>query len=300
MVKSIIPEMESSVKKKNVQSTTWKTGSGAEGMAFLCNTLCHISAENAGEELIRETFGLCSKLEQELSCFSDDGDIQRLNVCNGDCKVSDITAELLRMAQWCNYLSGGAFDVTAHKGKQSVKSPFDIAGLIIRKRPEVKFDLGGIAKGFIADAAAKQLRENGVQSALLDFGGNIVVIGNSSKQRPWCVGIRSPYGGHDSFFATVDVSDCSVVTSAEYERGKHILDPRTGAPAETNVLSATVISKNSAFADAMSTAFFIGGEALIKSATKLSDRGFESVIVEKTGRVFFTSGLKDVIEFRKN
>ena len=279
---------------------TKTTETGAEGAAILCDTLCRISIfGNKSTELIENTFRLCRALEKDLSKFSGDGDIQRLNASAAGCGVSQQTAELLKLALSCRDISGGAFDVTARQGHVSNSGDLSVEGCTVIKRPGVRVDLGGIAKGYITDAAAGNLRNTGIAHAMLDFGGNVVVVGGSPSGRPWNVGLRDPRGGPDSFFAVVAVTDASVVTSAEYERGKHIIDPGTGKPADAGCVSATVIARSSAFADALATALFVGGENLLKKMENRpgAESSFEAVIVKKSGHVFFTSGLEKRISF---
>ena len=274
------------------------TETGAEGAAILCDTLCRISVfGNDSTELLGSTFRLCRGLEKDLSKFSANGDIQRLNASVTGCEVSPQTVELLGLALRCGEISDGAFDVTAGQGRVSTVGDFYVEGCVVTKKADVQIDLGGIAKGYIADAAAKYLRDAGVEHAILDFGGNVLVIGESPSGRPWNVGLRDPQGGKNSYFAVVAVSDMSVVTSAEYERGKHIIDPRTGEPAETDCVSATVIARSSAFADAMATALFVGGESLLQTAAERVENQFEAVIAKKSGHVFYTSGLEGNIRF---
>lgn len=279
-------------------AVTRLTETGAEGAAFLCDTLCRLTVFGSGNiQAIETAFAACAELEREMSCYSDDGDVKRLNLSDCGAAVSAQTAELLSLALECCALSGGRFDVTVRSGYISREGSFAVDGTYISKRPDVSFDLGGIAKGYIADVAADILRANGIDSAIADFGGNVVLIGDSPTARPWNVGIRAPGGGNDSYFAVVEAaSNTSVVTSAEYERGRHIIDPRTGGPADTDCVSATVIARSSAFADAMATALFIGGETL---ALSLLERGaaLEAVIAKKTGRVFYTPGLEGRIRF---
>lgn len=279
-------------------AVTRLTETGAEGTAFLCDTLCRMTVFGSGNiQAIEMAFAACAKLERELSCYSTDGDIKRLNQSDHGTAVSEKTAELLRLALECCALSDGCFDITAHSGYISREVSFSVDGTDVSKLSGVSFDLGGIAKGYIADAAADVLREHGVNSAIVDFGGNIVLLGDSPAGRPWNVGIREPAGGNNSYFAVVEAeANTSVVTSAEYERGRHIINPRTGRAADTDCISATAIARSSAFADAMATALFIGGETL---AAAMLERGaeFDAVIAKKSGRVFYTPGLEGRIRF---
>lgn len=134
---------------------------------------------------------------------------------------------------------------------------------IVFPRAGMGIDLGAVGKGFAADVVCAKLRETGVSEAVLNFGGNVSVLGNKNGDG-YQIGIRNPDGG---VFGKVAVSDLSVVTSGGYERffeyhGKkyhHILDPRTGYPSESDLLSATVVASDSMLADMVSTAFFVCG-----------------------------------------
>ena len=126
-------------------------------------------------------------------------------------------------------------------------------------------DLGAVAKGFAAEAAAKRLRALGFDNVLLNLGGNICAVGDKAGQ-PWTLGIQSPAG--DGYAARVPLSSGSLVTSGSYQRyftvdGRdyhHIIDPRTNYPAE-GFASVTVMAADSTLADALSTALFSMTEA---------------------------------------
>lgn len=146
-------------------------------------------------------------------------------------------------------------------------------------------DLGGVGKGFAAKLAVQRLLSAGVEEAVVNLGGNISVIGDKDGVG-YKIGIRDPYSS--GLVGNVKVSDTSVVTSGSYERnfvynGKtyhHIIDPKTGRPAESGLVSATVICSNPVAADALSTAFFAVGK---NGADELFDRcssfGLEGVIL---------------------
>ena len=135
--------------------------------------------------------------------------------------------------------------------------------------PEMNVDLGGIAKGYIADRVADFLRANGVRRALLNFGGNVVTVGSKGDGSQWNMGLQSPWGEHGKdIWATMEVPpDSTAVTSAAYERhfevdGRryhHILDPRTGLPCETDVEAVTLVGRDSMLCDALATAAFVMG-----------------------------------------
>ena len=171
--------------------------------------------------------------------------------------------------------------------------------------PETEINLGGIAKGYIADKVAEYLESHGVVSAIVDLGGNIVALGGKSAQlvisgdeTEFRVGIKNPNAEDGSLLGIVPCKDRTVVTSGTYERYfekdgvkyHHILDVKTGYPVDRSVLSVTVIAArgSSADCDGLSTACLaLGvekGMALVKSLD-----GFEAIFVDTDGNVTATS-----------
>ncbi len=133
------------------------------------------------------------------------------------------------------------------------------------KKEGMAVDLGGIAKGYASSLVMDLFREHGIKSALINLGGNVVTLGSKTDGTPFRVGIRDPEGG---YFDVVCVSDMAVVTSGGYERyvtgedGKvyhHIIDPLTGRPAESGLISATAVCTDPTLADVLSTSLFIMG-----------------------------------------
>ena len=168
---------------------------------------------------------------------------------------------------------------------------------------EALIDLGGIAKGYIADRLKDKLISEGVHSAVINLGGNVLLLGSKPDGSPFRVGIRDPGDPSGNKVTTaVTVSDMSVVTSGVYERCfeeggvryHHILDPATGYPADTDVSSVTVITADSASGDALSTACLVmgheKGQALIES---LPDT--EAMFILMSGDTVKTAGFPDQI-----
>lgn len=137
----------------------------------------------------------------------------------------------------------------------------------VRIGSDQSIDLGAMAKGYIGTRLAEKLRKKGLIRGILDLGGNVVVVGERAPGIPWHVGIQQPDQTRGGYFAVVSAHDESIITSGAYERyfeedGKrysHIIDPKTGRPAVTDISSVTVVSKNGGRADALCTAFFVMG-----------------------------------------
>ena len=161
-------------------------------------------------------------------------------------------------------------------------------------------DLGGIAKGYAADEAVRILQEYGVKKALINLGGNLYALGTNPNNQPWRIGIQDPEDDRNQFIAVVEAEDQTLVTSGAYERFlerdgmtyHHILDPETGYPAASDLLSVTIVTSNSIDADALSTSIYIlGREAGLALVESLPD--IEAVIIDRDYRVYLTAGLSD-------
>jgi thiamine biosynthesis lipoprotein len=135
------------------------------------------------------------------------------------------------------------------------------------KHEGMSLDLGGIAKGYAADEAVKILKAAGIKRAVIDLGGNIYAHGSKGKNQKWLIGIQNPQSPRGEYLTIEEAADTSLVTSGVYERFfeengvryHHILDTKTGYPAATGLLSVTIITANSADADALSTSVFALG-----------------------------------------
>ncbi len=167
------------------------------------------------------------------------------------------------------------------------------------KRPGMALDLGGIAKGHGADAAAAVLRSKGVKSAFLNLGGNVYVVGTKPDGSSWRIGIQDPDGVRGSHIAVLEVKDTSIVTSGPYERYfvedgtryHHILDPVTGFPADSGLTSVTIVSPSSLTADALSTGVFILGREKGLALLEALD-GVDGLLITDDHQVYTTSGLR--------
>ena len=158
---------------------------------------------------------------------------------------------------------------------------------------------GALGKGETGDRITDILKKNGVTSALIDLGGNIQTVGSKTDGSDWRIALKSPFDNDN--IAKLQVSDCCVITSGGYERyfvgddGRiywHILDPTTGCPAQSGLLSATVVGESGRMCDALSTSLFVMGEERAKELWR-SMGGFEMVLVTEDGRLIITEGLRD-------
>lgn len=182
------------------------------------------------------------------------------------------------------------------------------ASEIFLEEKGMEMDLGGIAKGYAADKAVLAIKSYGIQSALVAIAGDIRGFGVNTSGQPWRVGIQNPRPEPGSekpwedIFASIQLKDSAISTSGDYQRffirdGKryhHILDPETGFPAESDLISATVIAPEGYMADGLSTAVFILGAE--KGIELLESKGLGGVLVNAEKKMYLTNNLRDKID----
>ena len=166
----------------------------------------------------------------------------------------------------------------------------------------MRIDLGALAKGYIADKLKEFLVEQGVQSGIIDLGGNILTIGeNPTFHRPWRIGIQNPALDRGEHVAVIEVSDASVVTSGIYERqlvvdGKtyhHIFDRTTGYPMETELASITIVAEKSVDCEIWTTRLF--GQNPYDIIEEIEQQpGLEAFVITKNQKMMYTSGIQFV------
>lgn len=258
--------------------------------------------DSKDEELIDTCFDYCKNFENLVSRTIPTSDISRINTAAGSpMTVSDTTIELLKQGiEFCE-LTDGAFDITIaplvelwdiKNNPGNVPSEVDITDslshvnykdIVIDENtvrltdPKAAIDLGGIAKGYMADQLKDYLLSEDVTSAIINLGGNVLTIGEKPDGTSFNIGIQKPFDKQNATITSVSVKDSSVVTSGSYERYfkvndtiyHHILNTETGYPCDNGLLSVTILSEKSIDGDALSTACFaLGleeGQTLIKS-----------------------------------
>lgn len=276
------------------------------------------------EALLSEAIGLCAEYEKLLSRTVEGSDIWNINHSKGQpVTVSASTAEVLELALDICEKSGGVLDITIapavdlwdfKSGEAALPKDEDIAaamervdytqvvldGNTVTVPDGMAIDLGAVAKGYIADRVAEFLADNGVESAALNFGGNVIAMGSKPNGSGWNIGIQDPNEATGDSIAVLEVYDCSVVTSGVYQRGfdlggvryHHILDTATGWPVQNGVDSVTIISDGSAMGDALSTACFAMGRDGLTFAESM---GAEAVMVYSDGSMEFTQGAERLL-----
>ena len=282
---------------------------------FLLDTVINITTNKEDSERINEAFTLLREYENVFSRTKPESKLSLLN--NGQGELTEDIEKVLSFSLEMSRFTDGAFDVTVAplvdlwnvKERNTPptaeeieiarsKTGYEDVTLSPFSSGDKTIDTGAVAKGYIADKVAESFKDKGVESAVIDLGGNVVLIGE------YKVGIRSPFNPNE-IFATITVKDKSAVTSGAYQRyfeyeGKryhHIIDPRTGYPSESGVASVTVISPSSMQADALSTSIFILGKDSISLCDNFPDT--DALIIMENGEVITTENFEEKYELKK-
>jgi len=304
---------------------------------FAMDTVMKLTAcGEGGEEAVIAATSAIQKLDRALDRTDPNSEVSAINAEAGTAvAVSNQVLSLVRAALEYGSATGGAFDITVApvmdawgftSEEKQVPSqetlhqllPLVDSGLLSAGGGTVTLaegqamDLGGIAKGYASDCAEEALRQAGVADGVIWLGGNVYVQGSSPDGDPWQIGIQDPLG--DDSFALLQLTDAYAITSGGYQRyfeqdGKtyhHIIDPATGYPADSGLISVTVVADangpdrspdgyclpgSGTMCDAFSTALFVMGEALAIDFWRNGGYAFDMVLVTDDGRVLVTGGL---------
>lgn len=269
--------------------------------------------DSQDRELLTECMNLCDKYEKIFSRTASDSELYQLNHreltpvagTEDTFQVSDPLAELIRKGLYYSELSEGAFDIaiepltslwdfTAEDPQvpedrliQEALTKCDYHNVsvndnneVILKTEDTAIELGAIAKGYIADRLKDYLISQGVKSAIINLGGNVLCIGGKPDDSSFKIGIQKPFADRSETIAVMDIKDKSVVSSGVYERCfeqdgtlyHHLLNPRTGYPYDNGLIAVTIISDESVDGDALSTTCFaLGLEDGMKLAESLDN-----------------------------
>lgn len=179
--------------------------------------------------------------------------------------------------------------------EESGEITFDMEGMQI--------DLGGIAKGYTSARIMDIYKEYGIKSGLVSLGGNVQLLGTKTDGSLWRVAIQSP-GDDSDYIGVLSASDVAVITSGGYERyfeqdGKtyhHIIDPRTGYPSDSGLLSVTIVSDDGTLADGLSTSLFIMGKDQAAEYWRAHSDEFDYILMDENNEIYITEGIADSFE----
>lgn len=307
-------------------------GGFRSGITYAMNTV--IEQKWYGESADTVYTGMETKIreiESVLSMHLSQSEIAAINENAGvqPVEVSQRTFDLLQRAKELSEQSDGAFDITiapvvelwgitsdhphvpTDEELAQAMALMGLEDLVLDEeactayltRAGMAIDLGGIAKGWTADQLREYARELGAERGYVSLGGNLMIIGERPDGDPFKFGLRDPQGDASTYLGTVTLEDgCTMATTGGYERYfeedgiryHHVLDPRTGYPADSDLLSVAVISKDGTLADYLSTTLFVQGLEAAKAAAGSED--YALVMVDQENNVWISGSLRGNFE----
>lgn len=299
------------------------------GMGTVVSQTFYSSDKDAAKKAVTETTNIINKLDTARLSWREEGsDVWNLNK-EHSAYVDTSTFNCLDECFDVSSKSGGVFDVTIGRlstlwniGTEDARVPTDeeidealptinykrIAlipddkgSYLVEIGEDQMLDLGAVGKGLACDRIRLYLETTPVKGAIVSVGGSILAYGKNPvyKDGTWNIGIRDPFRNENDIMGILNYGPCCVSTSGDYEKvleadGKkyhHILDPRTGYPAVSNITSVTVVADSGLISDALSTACFILGYS-DESLNLLKEFNAEAIFIDQEGRVHLTSGLE--------
>lgn len=303
------------------------------------NTVSEITLYNIKEsdskEILKKCGDILLNIDNTMSKTREYSDVSKINEKAGEeyVKISDDTFEVIQKAIYFSNISDGVFDISIGPvidlwgiGTDNARVPsndeiqeklalVNYKDISLNKEDKsvklnkkgMEIDLGGIAKGYAADKLVEYLKSQNVDSAIINLGGNVFILGEKTKDTPFKVGIQDPTSEDGTSIANIAVSNQSVVTSGIYERYlkqdgviyHHMIDPSTGYPFENNLSSVTIISSSSIVGDGLSTTTFgLGLEKGMKLIESLDDT--DAIFITKDKKIYTTSNLKGKLNLKND
>ena len=278
------------------------------------------------EDVLLKAKNRVYELHNKLSAFDENSEVSQINKSAGVCpvKVSDDTLRLIERSVSYSKQTNGMFDITIHTlsmlwkkciaekalpSKEQVEKRLYLTNyrdiLIDRKNKTVMLrlknqaiDLGGVAKGYAADEVRRIFLEENIDEAIINLGGTVITIGETRK-----IGIQNPYEKTGTAFGSLGLHNKAVVSSGLYEQGftlngktyHHIINPKTGYPAGSDLAGVTLIGDSAEELDALSTTALMSG--MNSAAGFLGICGIEAVFITKGKKVYTTNGLAGQLGF---
>lgn len=305
--------------------------SSANKQVFAMDTVMNLAAYgDSCEDVLKEAEIELYRLDALLSKTAESSLVSEINAAGEPVAVTEEVKELLNAAKEYSQTTGGAFDITIAPVVsawgftedvyrvpeqaelelllQSVGSEqIEIDGDSVMLGSGAQIDLGGIAKGYASDRVAELFKQYGVERGWISLGGNVMAAGTRPDGEPWKVGIQHPeYPNEEKFVGYVFLEDAYAVTSGGYQRVfeengdfyHHIIDPATGYPADSGLVSVTIVAGsdtkgNGTMCDALSTALFVMGEEKALEFWRSSGYEFDVVLVTEDDRVVVTDGIAE-------
>lgn len=314
--------------KNNTDNTAKSTSVNTEASRdiFAMDTYMTVTAygEHA-EEAVDEAEKEIERLDALLSTGDENSEIAKLNESKSEV-LSEDGGYLVERALKLYQETDGAFDIAIYPVMEAWGFPtqdFRVPGADELKEllkytdaskisynedtreisfgeSNMKIDLGGIAKGYTSARIMDIFKENGIESGLVNLGGNVQALGTKTDGSNWKVAVQSP-DDTEEYLGILSIQDKAVITSGGYERYfeedgvtyHHIIDPKTGYPAKNGLVSVTIVSEDGTLADGLSTSLFIMGEEKAADFWREHSEEFDAILAMDDGTLYVTEGLKD-------
>ncbi len=296
---------------------------------FAMDTYMTVKAYGANaDQAVDDAENEINRLDKLLSTGSDTSEVAEINENGGGTLSSD--GQYLMKTSLALYKStGGLFDISIYPVMQlwgfptkdyKVPDKDEIAntlklvdaskieydettGQVSFAQKGMEIDFGGIAKGYTSSRIMEIFKQDGVTSGLANLGGNVQALGTKPDGSSWRIAIRDP-DDESKYLGVISIADKAVITSGGYERyfeqdGKtyhHIIDPRTGYPAESGIKSATVVSSDGTTADGLSTSLFIMGVDDAETYWRAHSDEFDMILMDDDNHLYVTEGIADDFE----
>ena len=255
-----------------------------------------MSATVYGKDLTKEIEAEVMRIDDMLSVTDENSQTSAYNRRD----IKSLSPEFKELTIKCEEYSNqtnGAFYIGLQAVYELWQDSVPTNEQITAAKSQSKIGFGAVGKGYAASKIRELLKQNGVESAALSLGGNVCLVGRDADGTKWDVGIQHPINT-DEIIVKIKAEDTAVVTSGGYQRyfeqdGKryhHIIDPKTYAPADSGIISATIITPDDTLADAYSTAVYVMG---VEKATELYRDGDFEMILVTDDTVYYTEGLKN-------
>jgi len=295
----------------------------------LLGTACTVRLYSGGSQSILDAaFARIAEIDSRMTVSRDDSEVMRINAAAGlrPIVVTPDVLEVIQQGLLYSSFGDGAYDITVEPlvklwgigsararvpGADEIRRALALIGYrnveidpkartVFLKKPGMGLDLGSIAKGYAADEVARILRARGVNSALIDLGGNVLTMGTKPDGSRWRIGIQNPQEARGTKIGYVEITAGSVTTAGTYERffdqgGKryfHILDARTGYPAWNGLAAVSVVAGDSISADGYDTMLFTLGLEHGRSFVESARGKLEAVFITEKREVYVTPGLR--------
>lgn len=307
---------------------TQETDTAFSDETFLMDTVVTQTVYGTdSEKVANEAVDLMKEIENTYSSYLDDSITAKINENAGISPVP-VTSDELNTIKRCvqfSAQSNGLFDLTiaplvklwnitgdnpkvpSDEEISKAQALIDYRDVVVDEenrtvylsRPGMQLDFGATVKGYTVQKVLELYRQSGITGGILSLGGNVAAFGKKPDGSPFRIGIRDPRKTASDYFAILEVSEQVIATSGAYERyfeqdGKiyhHILNPKTGYPCESDLLSVTVVSEDGLLCDYLSTLFYIQGRDSV--VQHLNETNYSLIALDRDGKIYISPRLRE-------